>query len=142
MFDAEFNKQLAVNSIKDLPNLANYKYYIDLNNKLDRELGDFLRAEVGNPKLYSNDLRHQYVSALYARNLGEDMAKRLGNMNEWTNFSGSGTEDTKLDQINNEIGRAYGLNNPTMPRGELLYKLLTDHYTNKQYAEQRLLEGK
>jgi hypothetical protein len=138
MYDAEFNKPLQVSSIKDLPNLLNYKYYIDLNNKLDREVGDFLRAEAPNPKFYSNDLRHQYVSALYARNLGEDTARRLGDLNELTNLSGSGTEDTKIDQINNEIGRQYGLKYPTMPRGELLYKLLSDHHANREYAKQQL----
>jgi hypothetical protein len=62
-------------------------------------------------------------------------------LNEIFNSSGSGTEDTKIDQINNEIGRQYGLKYPTMSRGELLYKLLSDHHANREYAKQKLEEN-
>ncbi len=131
MYDKEFNKPLNVNSIKDIGNLGNLFYYNNLNRQLEQEVGDFLRANTNTPHLYSNDLRHQYVSALYARNLGENWARGLGELNELTNLSGSGREDTNVDKFNNNIGIQYGLNNPTMPKEELLNTLLNDHEKNR-----------
>lgn len=138
MYDKEFDKSLQFNSLKDIGNLKNIFYYNNLNNKLDQEVGDFLQANTPNPKLYSNALRHQYVSALYARNLGDDVAKRLGDLNELTNLSGSGREDKQIDEINNEIGRRYGLQYQEMPREELLFKLLTDYDANNNYVKNKL----
>lgn len=118
MYDNEFNKPL------DFKHLNNIDYYNNLNKDLEFQVGNFLRANTVNPKLYSNDIRHQYASALYARNLGADTAKRLGDLNELINFSGSGREDTQIDKINNSIGRNYGLKYPNLPKEQLLYKLL------------------
>lgn len=83
--DKEFDRPLNV-QIKGvetgIPDLKNYFYYSNLNDKFEHEVGDFLKKNTNAPKLYSNDLRHQYVSALYARNLGENKAKWLGDLNE------------------------------------------------------------
>lgn len=122
MYDEEFNKSLW--------NIPYYAY--NLNNKLQHEVGDFLHKNTNNPDMYGNDLRHQYTSALYARNKGNTAAKILGELNEFFDFSGSGREDTDIDKINNQIGREYGLKYPDMPRGQLLYKLLTDWDKNVQ----------
>ena len=65
-----------------IPNLI---YYNNLNKKLDYEVGDFLEKHTNSPKLYSNDIRHQYVSALYARNLGEKNEKTNYNINNCSN---------------------------------------------------------
>ena len=134
MYDKEFDRPL------DIKNLGNIFYYNKLNNTLEKEVGDFLRANTNSPKLYSNALRHQYVSALYARNLGDNIAKNLGQLNEFTNLSGSGREDTQIDKINNEIGRQYGLSNPTMPKNELLFKLLTDYDKNNELVKSKMSE--
>lgn len=120
MIDNDFNKPIW--------NLPYYAY--SLNNKLEHEVGDFLRENTNSPKLYSNDLRHQYTSALYTRNKGANIAKGLGDLNEFFDFNGSGREDTEIDKINNQIGREYGLKYPNLSRGELLYKLLTDWDNN------------
>jgi hypothetical protein len=132
MIDTEFNRPL------DWKHLQNIGYYNDLNKDLEYQVGDFLRANTNNPKLYSNALRHQYASALYARNLGDDMARKLGQLNEITNMSGSGREDTQIDTINNEIGRQYGKDYPNISKEELLFKLLTDYDKNNQYVKSKL----
>ena len=133
MYDKEFDRQLDnVGLINFAKNLA---YYHNLNNKLDQEVGDFLRSKVVNPKLYSNDLRHQYTSALYARNLGNKWAERLGDWNEALNANQSGRADTQIDQINNEIGRRYGEQYPNTPREELLERLMQDHSKNTAYRK-------
>lgn len=138
--DKEFDRYLNY-QIKDfdtgIPKLKNYSYYYDIKNKLEYEVGDFLRENTNSPKVYSNDLRPQYASAIFSRNLGQEQAKWLGDLNE--NFllgrTGSGIEDTEIDQINNEIGRKYGLEYPNMPRHQLLKILLNDWDKNSQYAE-------
>lgn len=111
-----------------------------MNNKLEHEVGDFLRQNTNSPKLYSNDIRHQYTSALYTRNLGEKAAKWLGDFNEKVHFSntGSGAYDTALDQLNNEIGRNYAKNYPNLPREQLLQIMLNDWERNSQYTRKKL----
>ena len=118
-----------------IPDLKNYFYYNNLNKKLDYEVGDFLEKHTNSPKLYSNDIRHQYVSALYARNLGEEKAKLLGDLNEQLNFgTGYGTYDTELDKLNNEIGRNYARQYPNISKEELLQILLNDWEKNSNYT--------
>lgn len=141
--DKEFDRPLNIqvkNYDTGIPNLSNYSYYNDLNTKLEQEVGDFLRANTNSPQLYSNDIRHQYVSALYARNLGQEQAKWLGDLNEKLHFSntGSGAYDTALDQLNNEIGRQYAQKYPNATKEELLQILLNDWQKNSYYAENRL----
>lgn len=132
MIDSEFNKPL------DWQHLGNLGYYNNLNKTLEQEVGDFLRANTNAPKVYSNALRHQYTSALYARNLGDDIARKLGQLNELTNMSGSGRADTQIDTINNEIGRKYGATYPDISKEELLFKLLTDYDKNNEYVKTQL----
>ena len=118
-----------------IPDLKNYFYYNNLNKKLDYEVGDFLEKHTNSPKLYSNDIRHQYVSALYARNLGEEKAKLLGDLNEQLQFgTGYGTYDTELDKLNNEIGRNYARQYPNISKEELLQILLNDWKKNSNYT--------
>lgn len=138
--DKEFDRPLNV-QIKNLdtgiPNISNYSYYNELNNKLQQEVGDFLRANTNSPQLYSNDIRHQYISALYARNLGQEQAKWLGDLNEKLHFSntGSGAYDTALDQLNNEIGRQYAQKYQNATKEQLLQILLRDWQKNSNYTD-------
>ena len=97
-----------------------------------------MRSTNRNPDLYANDLRHQYVSAIYARNMGEKRAKQLGDLREIINCSGSGTDDTKIDKINNEIGREYAKKYPTIPRAQLLRILFNDWEKNVEYRNKKL----
>ena len=136
MYDDEF--YLSLENVGPIQFLKNLNYYRKLNNKLDLEVGDFLTKNTNAPKLYGNDLRHQYVSALYARNLGDEWAKKLGDWNELLDMSGSGREDTQIDKINNEIGRNYAKKYPTLPRNQLLQKLLDDNYQNQQYRKNKM----
>ena len=87
--------------------------------------------------MYSNDIRHQYVSALYARNLGQEQAKWLGDLNEKLHFSntGSGAYDTALDQLNNEIGRQYAQKYQNATKEQLLQILLRDWQKNSNYTD-------
>ena len=101
--DKEFDRDLNIGyfNLLNKANINNYNYYKSLNDKFEVEVGNFLRKKTDNPKSYSNDIRHQYVSALYARNLGIEKAKWLGNFNEKASIgSGSGFNDTKIDKIN------------------------------------------
>lgn len=136
MYDEEFN--LPLDNVNPIQFVKNLNYYRKLNNKLEQEVGDFLHTNTNNPNLYSNDLRHQYVSALYARNLGDNWAKRLGDWNEIMDMSGSGREDTEIDKINNQIGRDYAKKYPNTSKNELLFKLLTDYQQNKEYRNNLL----
>nr|QGT49703.1 hypothetical protein Melaina855_0900 [uncultured Candidatus Melainabacteria bacterium] len=132
------------NNLKDkdfTPSLWNIPYYQNLNNKLEHEVGDFLNSKTNNPKLYSNDIRHQYVSALYAKNKGIGKAKFLGNLNEFFDANQSGREDTEVDQINNQIGREYAIRYSNLSKSELLNKLLLDWDMNKQ-RQQRQMKNK
>ena len=116
---------------KPLWNLGHYK---GVNDQLEREVGDFLRANTNVPKVYSNDLRHQYASAVYTQNKGDLATKLLGDVNEFMDgfLPGNTPYDSETDKINNQIGREYGAKYSDMPRGQLLYKLLTDYESNKQ----------
>lgn len=138
--DKEFDRPLNVQIKKfntGIPNILNYSYYNDLNNKLEQEVGNFLRKNTNAPNLYSNDIRHQYASAIYARNLGQDQAKWLGDLREWApgGTTGSGAYDTTLDQLNNEIGRQYAQKYPNVSRQQLLQILLNDWQKNSDYTE-------
>lgn len=128
--DNEFKRPLY-----DLP------YYNKLNQQLEQETGDYLRMKTTNPKLYSNDLRHQYVSALYARNKGENLAKFLGDANEFFDFNQSGRLDSETDKINNEIGRQYGISNPDIPRENLFDLMWNDYRKNRSYKDKKLKEA-
>ncbi len=138
--DKEFDRPLNI-QIKDfdtrVPNLSNYLYYNNLNLKLEQEVGNFLKSNTYSPQLYSNDIRHQYVSALYARNFGQEQAKWLGDLNEKLHFgnTGSGAYDTALDQLNNEIGRQYAKKYPSVTREQLLQILLNDWEKNSNYTK-------
>lgn len=123
------------------PSLLNYGHYKKLNLQLEKDLGDFLRSKTNAPQLYSNDLRHQWASALYTQNKGNLYAKILGGLNEFPDYFMSDTrEDSDIDLINNEIGRNYGEQYPNMPPGELLGKLLTDWGQNKEIRNQKMFE--
>ena len=127
-----------------IPNLINYNYYDNLNDKLEYEVGDFLEKYTNSPKLYSNDIRHQYVSALYARNFDEKTAKWLGDLNEILHFgrTGSGNYDSNLDQLNNEIGRNYARKYPNISKEQLLQILLNDWKKNSDYTRNILKDKK
>ncbi|MBQ2871687.1 hypothetical protein IJE86_08295, partial [bacterium] len=94
MYDSDFNRPLSVNNINEIGHLGNLFYYKKLNEKLEQDVGDFLRKNTVSPSLYSNDIRHQYVSALYTRNLGANWAALLGEINEIFDFNMSGRNDT------------------------------------------------
>ncbi len=115
----------------------NIIYYNYLSEDYNKELGDFLNKNTSNPYYYANDLRHQYVSALFARNLGEETAKFFGNLNEKANIQ-SIPGDEEIDQINNEIGRNYAKKYPNMPREELLKLVLKEHSKNQQIRIERM----
>lgn len=145
--DDGFNKPLNI-YIKGydtgIPDLQNYSYYENLNRQLEYEVGEFLEKHTNSPKLYSNDIRHQYVSALYARNFDEKTAKWLGDLNEILHFgrTGSGNYDSNLDQLNNEIGRNYAKKYPNMPKEQLLQILLNDWEKNSNYTQKILKKQK
>lgn len=117
----------------------NLKHYYDLSNEYDKELGDFLHKNTSDPDYYGNDLRHQYVSAIFARNLGERAAKIFGSLNE-INGGLSNPGDSDIDQINNEIGRNYAKKYPTMPRQELLKLMLKEYSKNRQTRIEKMKE--
>lgn len=123
--DKEFNRPM---------NLKNIFYYNnDVNKQLEQEVGDWLRANAyANPKVYSNDLRHQYASAIYARNLGDKITRMLGNLNEVFDAGASGRNDTEIDKYNNNLGIQYGLKYPNVSKQELLRTMFNDYNTNKQ----------
>ena len=112
-----------------------------LNPKIQQEVGDFLRSKTNAPQLYSNDIRHQYGSALMTRNKGAGLAKIIGDLNEGlAYFEGDTREDSAIDLINNEIGRKYGEQYPNISRGELLVKLLQDYPANKTYRNEQMIK--
>ena len=129
MIDEEFNQPW-----------WNIVHYMNLPKKYSQDVGDFLRSQFPSRALqdrYSNDLRHQYVSAVVARNLGENTAIRLGNIMEAIDYV-SAPGDSRIDQINNEIGRRYAKKYPTLEKSAFLNKLFEDHEKNVQYRNSRL----
>ena len=72
--------------------------------------------------------------------MGQDVAKQLGNLNEAIHFSntGSGTYDTAIDHLNNEIGRSYAIKYPEIPKEDLLKLLLKDWEKNSMYSIDKL----
>lgn len=115
--DKEFNRTL-----------WNIPYYTGLNRQLEREVGDFLRSKVPNPKLYSNDLRHQYGAALYARNFNPTTTRVLGNLAEAFDLGLSGWDDYYTDKRNNEIGIKYGMKYPNASKQQLLEIMFNNIY--------------
>lgn len=111
-------------------------YYMAQKN-FEQEVGDYLRSQTSSPKLYSNDLRHQYASAITAQQLGPGIAKFLGDFNEFTDLNQSGNEDTEIDKYNNRIGREYALKYPNYTKQQYL-----DAFFNNRQAikNQRLKE--
>ena len=121
------NKQKISNKTGDYgfsESIWNLPYYNKLSIEYDKEVGEFLRNNTNNPKEFSNDIRHQFVSAIFARNLGEDVAKRFGDINELKPADLLDPVDSKIDKINNEIGRQYAKQYPNMPRKQLLELML------------------
>lgn len=113
-----------------------------IREQWERELGEYSRLHNLSKDLYSNDLRHQYASAITARNLGADKARFLGNMQEMFNSSGGDKLDTEIDKINNEIGIKYGLSNPDLPKSKLFDLLVNDHSKNREYRNNQLQNRK
>ena len=112
--------------------------YYNTYKPLAQETGDFLREVAPyNPKLYSNDLRHQYASAVMAQKFGQDKARLLGNLNEYTDFGQSGRYDSKIDQFNNKVGREYAIMFPNANKKEMLNILFSNYDKTKS---QRLKE--
>ena len=139
--DKEFDREIKTGYLNLLnsSNINSYKYYKTLNKKFENEVGDFLKNVTINPRLYSNDIRHQYVSAIYARNLGAEKAKWLGNFNERVSIgSGSGLYDSKIDKINNEIGIMYAQKYPNISRNELLEILWRDYPKTFEYSRMKI----
>jgi len=135
MNDDNFNNLNNIHSlIKSLPADINY---VKPNGQLEQEVGNFLvpakekYQRLNRIDLYnnlSNDIRHQYASALMAQKYGNDIAKFLGNANEFFDFNASGRADTLRDQRANEIGRQYGLKYPNYTKEQILQKLYDDYY--------------
>ena len=140
---ANINKQETSNITGDYGfNQPTWKiwHYDTLSKEYDREVGEFLRNNTDNPKDYSNDIRHQFVSAIFARNLGEDVARRFGDINELKPADLLDPVDSKIDKINNEIGRQYAKQYPNMPRKQLLELMLKEYPQSKQIIIQKMNE--
>ena len=109
------------------------RHYRKLSQEYDKEVGEFLENNTNNPKNYSNDIRHQFVSAIFARNLGEKVTKIMGNLNEINPLDQLDPVDSKIDQINNEIGINYAKLYPNISREKLLKLMLRDYEKNRLY---------
>lgn len=96
---------------------------------LEQEVGDYLHKVSNSPKLYSNDLRHQYAAAVFTQMRGAKITKILGELNEIGNFSGR--DDKEIDLYNNSIGIQYGLEYPLLDRATLLKMLYADFAKNR-----------
>lgn len=117
------------------------KHYYKISEDYNKELGDFLRKNTDDPSHYSNDLRHQYVSAIFARNLGDGATKIMGELNEFKDgFHPEDPGDSDIDRINNEIGREYARRYPTIPRQELLKLMFNEYADNRQIRIQKMKE--
>lgn len=69
---------------------------------------------------------------------GEGNTRFLGEMNEIFNFSGSGTEDTRIDRYNNELGIQYGLRYPRADKKKLLNIIFSDIEKNKELRKKKI----
>ena len=128
--DKQFNKPL-----------FNLFYYERLNNDLEKDVGDFLRSKTQKPKDYSNDIRHQYTSAMYARNKGENITRKLGKLHEMLNISEgepNNDKDKAIDLFNNDIGIEYGNRYPNVDKQQLLNMLFRDYEINRQNRIKKL----
>ncbi len=96
---------------------------------LEQEVGDYLRSVSNSPKLYSNDIRHQYAAAVFTQLRGEKITRILGGLNEL--FGLSGLDDMEIDLYNNSLGIQYGLKYPMLGRPELLRMLYSDFVKNR-----------
>ncbi len=97
---------------------------------LELEVGEFLNSVTNAPKLYSNDLRHQYAAAVFTQIRGEKLTRQLGWANEILGFL-SGHDDRQIDLFNNEVGIQYGLKFPLTDRADLLRMLFQDYSVNR-----------
>lgn len=103
--------------------------YCITQKRFEQDVGDYLRSKTAAPQLYSNDLRHQYASAVTAQQLGQFGAAALGNMYEivWP-----GTQkDTAIDKYNNKVGRQYAKQYPNYTKQQYLdelFKNADSHY--------------
>lgn len=109
-----------------LKELFSDKEFCDL---LEHEVGDFLNSVSNSPKLYSNDLRHQYAAAVFTQMRGEKITRFLGKLNEFGGFSGR--DDSEIDLYNNDVGIMYGTMYPNLDRPSLLKILYSDLYKNR-----------
>lgn len=110
-------------------------YYMAQKN-FEQDVGDYLRSKVKYPKVYSNDLRHQYASAVTAQQLGDKSALFLGNLHEWL-YPG-GHQDTAIDKYNNRMGREYAKKYPKYTKQQYLDVLFKDADLIKQQRKKEL----
>lgn len=96
---------------------------------LEYEVGDYLKSVTNSPKLYSNDIRHQYAAAVFTQMRGEKITRILGGLNEV--FGLSGRDDREIDLYNNNIGIRYGLKYPVLDRPALLRMLYANFAENR-----------
>lgn len=82
----------------------------------------------------SNDLRHQYASAVLTRDKGPTVANVLGWLNEvGTREEDSQIEDSKRDERANAIGRDYALQHPQFTNEQLLNGLFQQYINQSKY---------
>ena len=98
--------------------------YHKTKEPLEQEVGDYLRAHTYAPKKFSNALRHQYASAVFANQYSPMEAKLLGYANEALPLSGIG--DLKIDINNNTIGREYAQQHPNLTKEQYLEGLFNN----------------
>lgn len=122
-----------MSSFYGLKELFSDKEFCDL---LEHEVGDFLNSVSNSPKLYSNDLRHQYAAAVFTQMRGEKITRFLGKLNEFGGFSGR--DDREIDLYNNDVGIVYGTMYPKLDRPSLLRMLYSDLYKNKLNRQHKI----
>lgn len=112
-------------TLKEEAKLEIYKYF-------DKHIRTLPKDEKGNFKEVSGDfidndvdaLRHAYVSGVYTMEFGEDVADKLGRLQEfvYSRSSSAHPDAENMDLWNNSIGRKYGKKAKT--RDELFEFLL------------------
>lgn len=126
-----------IESVKQLAKLlVGLPKYYSASNIMEQDVGKFLTPKKGLYPLnfynnMSNDLRHQYASARFTQTDGKNIARRLGDLNEFVDFNQSGRIDTEQDQKANAIGRQYGLKYPNYTKEQLLNTLYNDYQKNR-----------